>query len=294
MESCEARAASEKRVAIVSVCHNSAPVLASMLETCPRDAEIILVDNASADTGEIANLAKKYNTGLILNKANKGFGAACNQGASASSAEFILFLNPDAQLMPDTIQHLVTAADKYAEASAFNPRIQRQDGLEAFNYKSDLLPRSRRMNRGWPSQDCETVILSGAALFIRRSDFVKVNGFDENIFLYYEDDDLSLRLKRQCGPLMFCRAALVKHIEGASSGKSSEKSEAFKAWHKGRSKIYTMGKHARPFARTRTVAHALKKVLSVKLLYSGLRRSHSVAFLKGVLHASFTKPRAPH
>jgi N-acetylglucosaminyl-diphospho-decaprenol L-rhamnosyltransferase len=279
---------SASRVTIVTVCHNSASVLANMLANCPSNADVILVDNASQDLERIQSLARMYGARVIANKKNKGFGAACNQGAFFAKTEFIFFLNPDTQLASDTLDLLITAADEYKDASAFNPRIQRTDGHESFNYKSDLLPRSKWMSRGWPTSDCDVNILSGAAFFVRRAAFMDVGGFDIKIFLYYEDDDLSLRLKKTCGQLMFCRDALVIHVEGGSSGARTAENEAFKAWHKGYSKIYTMRKHARPLARTRTIAHALKKTLSLKLLSSKLRRSHSIAFLKGTLRASFT------
>ncbi|MDE3029193.1 MAG: glycosyltransferase family 2 protein, partial [Paracoccaceae bacterium] len=229
---------------MVSVCFNSLAVLPSMLASC-GDAAVVLVDNASTDAAALADLARKHGAQLIRNNSNLGFGTACNQGAAVATTDFILFLNPDATLAPDALNELVAAADRYPTASAMNPRIAEADGTANFKRRSHLMPKSETLPRGWPSEDREVFVLHGAALFVRRPDFEAVGGFDPAIFLYHEDDDLSRRLRAERGPIMFIRGALVQHLAGRSSVRSPEVA-ALKAWHMGRSRVYTMRKHARP------------------------------------------------
>lgn len=230
------------RTTIISVCHNSLAVLPAMLASVPAGVPVILVDNASEDTESVRKLAETAGARVIHNAENRGFGVACNIGAAEAVTEFVLFLNPDATLETGCLQALEAAMDRFPKASALNPRIIEGDGRPYFKRRSVLLPRREHMPRGWPLSDREVTVLSGAALMVRRADFEAVGGFDPKIFLYHEDDDLSLRLRAERGPLMFIRAAAIRHAGGSSSPRSAEMA-AFKAWHMGRSRIYAARKH---------------------------------------------------
>lgn len=273
-----------RRVTIVTVCYNSNNVLPEMLASIPDGAPVVLVDNASTDAAASMEVAQSHGTTLIRNDENKGFGVACNQGAERAGTEYILFLNPDARLLPDTLEMLVAAADRYPDASAMNPRIAGDDDRPAFKRSSILAPRSEWMPRGWPAGDCEVPFLSGAALFVRRAAFEAVGGFDPNIFLYHEDDDLSRRLKSQSGPIYFVHDALVTHIGGSSSVRNPEVA-ALKARHMGRSRVYVMRKHRRPLPRLRSFGSALLQICSPVVLLSHRKRAKQIAFLKGVMGA---------
>jgi N-acetylglucosaminyl-diphospho-decaprenol L-rhamnosyltransferase len=278
-------------VTIVAVTFNSTPVLAAMLASVPAGTPIVLVDNASADAAQLAPLAGAYGAQVILNTRNIGFGAACNQGAACAQTEFLLFLNPDARLDPGALALLINAARRYPGASAFNPALIDDDGRIRFKRHSDLLP-GQKMPRGLPKSDTEVTILVGAALLVRRAAFEAVCGFDERIFLYYEDDDISLRLSQSCGPLMVIPAAIVRHARGASSGAGTDVS-AFKAWHLGQARVYALRKHGIPFARTRSVATALRKLTNPVILWRAGEAQARLAFLRGVLTGSVqAQPRS--
>jgi GT2 family glycosyltransferase len=135
--------------------------------------------------------------------------------------------------------------------------------------------------RGWPDRDSEVTVLSGAALFMRRAAFEAVGGFDVRIFLYHEDDDLSLRLRKQAGKLMFIRAAQVVHLEGRSSSRSAEIA-ALKAWHMGRSRVYVTRKHGRPAPFARALGSAIRQLASPWVLLSRRKRAKQLAYLRGV------------
>lgn len=270
-------------VTIVSVCYNSSSVLQAMLASCPKGAaEIVLVDNASQDDEALAELAAEYGAHLIQNTDNQGFGVACNQGAQAASGQYLLFLNPDATLMPDTLDKLLAAARAYPNASAMNPRIEDDDGAIVFKRHSYLMPKSQKMPRGCPEADQEVTVLSGAALFVSRQCFEAVGGFDPQIFLYHEDDDLSRRLRAECGPLMFVRDAIVRH-QGDSSSAPSAAITALKAYNMARSRVYAVRKHDRPLPFLSTLYSALRKLLSLKTLSSSALRAERMAYLRGVL-----------
>ncbi|MFN6951802.1 MAG: glycosyltransferase, partial [Albidovulum sp.] len=116
------------RVTIVTVSYNSLHVLPRMLDSVPEGASVVIVDNASDAPEPLAELCRTHGARLIRNSRNLGFGVACNLGAAGAQTEFLLFLNPDAALMPDALDQLVAAADRYPKASAMNPRIADDDG----------------------------------------------------------------------------------------------------------------------------------------------------------------------
>ncbi|MGL4311954.1 MAG: glycosyltransferase family 2 protein [Paracoccaceae bacterium] len=271
-------------VTIIAVCYNSMAVLPAMLASVSEGVAVVLVDNASTDAEALRDVAERYGARLIRNDENRGFGVACNQGAAVATTEFLLFLNPDAELGDGALEALVAAARHYPAASAFNPRIAEADGSPYFKRKSHMMPRREWMRRGWPEADSEVTVLSGAALFVRRKDFEAVGGFDPQIFLYHEDDDLSLRLRHQRGPIMFVRDALVRHVGGGSSVRSPEVA-ALKAWHMGQSRVYACRKHGMPYAFGRAFLGAVVQLISPLALISARKRAKQIAFLKGVLSA---------
>lgn len=270
------------RVTIVSVSYNSSAALAEMLPNCPNDTKIIVVDNGSRDIETTRALAAEHDAKLIELGENLGFGSACNAGAEGAETEYLLFLNPDAKLKKGGLEALLDGADRHAAASAFNPAFLDKHGTPRFPFSSVLLPGKGKLANDRATEDKELKVLSGAALLVRREAFEAVDGFDTEIFLYHEDDDLSLRLAKKCGPLMGIAAAHLSHDQGNSTPRSAEVA-AIKAWHMGRSRVYAMRKHGVKFPFLRSVALALFQTASPLTVLSGRKRAKHINFLRGVL-----------
>ncbi len=268
------------RTTIVSVSYNSADVLPAMLVSVPEGVPVVVVDNASSDRS--ADIGEAAGATVVRLPVNEGFGRGCNAGAALAKTEFVLFLNPDTELKPGALEALEEAADTHLDSPAFNPRIEDRNGSPYFKRSSKLLPRARWMKRGWPPGDTEVTILSGAAFFCRRSLFEEAGGYDSSIFLYHEDDDLALRMAKQFGPLRFVHGALVRHLEGRSSPRSVA-SAKIKSFHMGRSRVYAMRKHKRPFAFSGSLWSGVRKLLSPAVLVSARKRTQAWHFTKGVL-----------
>lgn len=269
-------------ITIVTVCYNSMAVLPQMLDSLPKGVPVVLVDNASTDAAALDVLAAQHGARVQTNDANKGFGVACNQGAALAETEFLLFLNPDAELHEGALQALLDAATKYPNASAFNPRILDKRGNQAFRRRSKIKPKDR-LEGPLPQADAEMAILSGSAIFVRRAVFEAIHGFDPAIFLYHEDDDLALRL-RENGPLMYCHAAIVTHLEGHGSVRSP-KSAAFKAYYMARSRVYAYAKHGHRHALWTTLMVAITRLIYPENLLSARKRAKNIGFFKGALSA---------
>jgi len=271
-------------IQIVTVAYNSTAVIGDMLSTIPQGVRVVIVDNASSDADTLNAIAKSHGATVISNDSNRGFGAACNTGAAHGDSAFLFFLNPDAKILPGCLEGLLAAAQGYPGASAFSPRVLDRRGKPAFRRRSRLLPRSAYWTGAPPQGDAEVPLLNGAAIFVARDNFAAIGGFDERIFLYHEDDDLSLRLKKECGPIRHVHDAVATHAEGHGSARTPA-TAAFKARHMAHSAVYTMRKHGRPLARTRILGWALMQMLSPLNLLSARKRAKNMGFLSGSLGA---------
>ena len=271
-----------KNTTIVTVTFNSMAVLPSMLDSIPNGTPIIIVDNNSTDIAAVKKISKNYGAELIANKKNKGFGEACNQGAKLAKTEFVFFLNPDATIEKDTIINLEKSARANPGVGAMNPKILKPNGKQYFKRRSHLLNRSDWMSRAVPKETCLVNILSGAAFFVKKETFNVVGGWDENMFLYHEEDDLCLRIKQNNEDLMFVSTAIARHIRGSSTP-PSKKSSYFKGWHMGRSRIYATNKHKIRFATAYALIDSILQLISPINLFSSRKRAKSWGYLRGVI-----------
>ncbi|WP_378947194.1 glycosyltransferase family 2 protein [Mesorhizobium sp. ANAO-SY3R2] len=262
---------------LVVVTHNSGAVLQSFLKSVPNHVRTIVVDNGSSDdTVEVATAAGAR---VIRVGDNVGYGSACNIGAAAGTASLVLFVNPDVRFEEGAIKAFVSAAAAHPNA-AFNPRIY-TGSRRRFRRRSRLLPASEHWQGAAPDDDCVIPVLHGACIVLRREHFNKVGGFDAKIFLFHEDDDLSIRLRQAGVELRLAAKALIDHDEGNSSARSSQSSR-IKGEAMGRSLVYVMQKHGLhlnvPAERRRTWL----RFLSPHVLLRNARRSKLLGFLHGL------------
>lgn len=279
-------------IQIVTVAYNSTGVIGDMLASVPDGVPVVIVDNASADADALGTLAVAHGATVVTNATNRGFGAACNVGAARGDSDYLFFLNPDAQMAPGCLDTLLTAAQAHPDACAFSPRVLDGKGKPAFRRRSRLLPRSAHWSGPPPTTDAEVPLLNGAAIFVRRDHFHAVGGFDEAIFLYHEDDDLSLRLQAAHGPIRHVHEATVTHAEGRSTVRSPA-TAAFKAFHMAQSAIYAMHKHGQPMAALRIRLFALLQLLSPFTFLSKRKRAKNIGFLKGAMQPRPTTAPSP-
>jgi GT2 family glycosyltransferase len=264
------------KVDVVVVTYNSAAVLEQSLRSIPVFANVIVADNGSRDAS--LAIARSCGATIVENGANLGFGTACNRGAAAGAAELILLLNPDARLMEGALERLLDAAGQHPEAGAFTPRMLRSDGTQSFRSRSFLVAAPRRGVRRppMPQQDCEIDVFSGAAVLLRRPAFEAVGGFDESIFLYFEDDDLAVRLRAAGWRLRYVHEAVAEHRGAAATSGVSGLSH-FKGYHWSLAKAHVADKHGIPLGLGWQIA--LLKAKSAAARLGG--KSDKAAFLAG-------------
>lgn len=212
-------------VAAVVVAHNSEQAIARCLASLSGVAEIVVVDNASADSTCRVVERTSPRARLIRNTHNRGFAAAVNQGISATSSPLVLLLNPDAELRgtPNAIDGLeaMVAQCLRPMVAAAGGKLLGEDGSpqRGFNVRSFPTPAALTaevllINRLWPRNPINRRYRmldwdphqargvdqpAGAFLMIRRDVLEAVGLMDERFFpLWFDDVDLCLRI-RQAG-----------------------------------------------------------------------------------------------
>ena len=234
------------QISIIIVNYNSFNLLTQCLDSLIKftkdvSYEIIVVDNNSTE-GNIDDVLSKYdNIKLTKNSKNVGFGAANNQAMKAASGKYVLFLNNDTIFIENTIKKVYDFAESLTEPAIVGCKLLNEDGtlqLSVYNFQSisrqlaatffiDQMLKSfnkiSKFNRVKNNSDTaiEVEAIMGAFFFLRKDMFLKVNGFDDRLFFYYEDIDLCYQLKKiNCRTIFFPDTAIF-HIGGASAEKDS-------------------------------------------------------------------------
>ena len=234
-------------VSSVIVSRNTLHLLEDCLRSLYIDREtthgqIIVVDNASTD-GSVDMIASEFpQVQLICNSENLGFARANNQGIHASTGRYVFFLNSDTTVPTGTLSTLVQFMDDHSSVAACGPRLARADGsTQPFAFGSDPT-LAYILARGWNRlifhrslQNWETHIVkpvdwvSGAALIARHDALDQIGGFDEKFFMYFEDNDLCLRLRRAGGQIFYNPAVTVTHLGGASLEQNASRTRYYDA-----------------------------------------------------------------
>jgi GT2 family glycosyltransferase len=217
------------------VTYNSEEVLRECLASIPSEYPVVIVDNASRDRS--VEIARNFGHQVIANTENLGFGAACNQAAKILTTSHVYFLNPDAAITKNSMLEIEKAIMEHPDAAAFGPAVRTRGLSKSFRNKSYILDQNRKYidDECVPKVDTEVDFIDGAALVCNRQIFNDIGGFDEAIFLYYEDDDLCYRLRKHGKRLIYVPASIVLHRKKASSG-NSFKLHYIRALHETRSK----------------------------------------------------------
>jgi GT2 family glycosyltransferase len=232
-------------LAIVIVTYNVRDELAACLDsvvghTAPYPTEIVVVDNASRDgTAQMAR-ARWPEVRVIDAGANLGFARANNVGIRATRSEFVLLLNPDTICPPGSIATLVRGLAIQPGAAAAGPRLVNASGFPELSFGWSISPLGElrqkvvgtlyhrrvrgmvRMVDAWARQAGTREWVSGACLLVRRTDLEAVNLLDERFFMYTEDVDLCVSLRKRGRDVLFVPGAEIVHLGGRSASRNPE------------------------------------------------------------------------
>ena len=217
----------------------------SSIHRCLPGAEVIIVDNGSGDaTCEI--VSREFPTAVLLaGHGNVGFGGACNLATERASHEFVLYLNPDAELLSVERQALsllmgdrpfgMLAAMLTEDGAPPRPTLRRQTGhwLKEFvgvHILAMLSPYAPRPHYVQNSDRPGLYTVGGAVFLVARAEFRALGGFDKRFFMYYEDTDLTQRYLQAGLPVRASSALLASHVGGASAPAPRRNALSFLGW----------------------------------------------------------------
>lgn len=229
-------------LSILIVTYNSERLIDALLtrlrpEVESLAAEVIVIDNASADrTAQIVRKRHPW-VRILASRTNLGFAAGNNLGASYAQGRYLLLLNPDAVPAPGALARGVALMDEYPDAGLAGGELRGIDGshqpsARMFPTLRDEIftlsglaarrPDSRlfaRLDRRWADPEQPAIVdwIPGAFVFIPARLFSRLRGFDERFFMYYEEVDLCRRIRVAGFRIHYWPELKAMHLGGESA-----------------------------------------------------------------------------
>ena len=230
---------------------------------------IICVDNASED--ESVAIASRGGATVVEAGTNLGFPRAVNTALPLVDTDFILLLNPDVTVEPDTIERCRSALESDPGVGVVGANLTRPDGfpdppaarrfrtLPYLAIETLGLPRlSPRLDRQYLSSedraaDRDVEAVNGAFLLLRSQLLRELGGLDETVFLFLEDQDLCRRVRQRGLRVRFVAGARARHVGGAATRAASPERRAVVYLHRMDASIELVRRLQGPAARAAAV-----------------------------------------
>jgi hypothetical protein len=243
-------------VSVVIVNYNSGALLSEAVESVLRSTvpvEVFVSDNGSIDDS-VRLLRKTHgkarNLRITENGANLGFARGNNRVLPNAAGDYLLFLNPDCLIEPDTLARMIEILGTHPDVGMAGCLIRNLDGSEQPGCRRYVptpwrsLMRVVNLSRFFasnprfqdfnllgtplPDRPVEVEAISGAFMLVRRSALEKVGPLDEGYFLHCEDLDWCMRFKQAGYQILFVPDVVVSHVKGGCSVNRP----VFVEWHK--------------------------------------------------------------
>ena len=214
------------KVSIIILNYNGLDFLKKCIQTVKKQTysniEIIVTDNASTDgsiewvkkeSGKLRMENKKMALKIVKHKNNLGYAGANNSAAKKASGEFLFFLNNDTELFPDCIEKIVSSFKEKSIVTARQIPTLDKKFIGSSGAGADIF--------GYPYVDPDPTktrvfYADGAMFFTKKKDFIDLGMFDEKLFIFQEDIDLSWRARLYGYSIISCWEAKLYHYGGGT------------------------------------------------------------------------------
>lgn len=207
---------------LIIVCYKSFNLIKKNFNNL-KQFRTIIVDNSNCD--KTYNLVKECNNiKFIKTSKNLGYGKANNLGISYAETKFVLILNPDIIIDKKSIFTLYNKINEYNNVGILAPSLysetnqRRSNGSRSFLTKK-LYKNIKNIDNSSSGDTCYDYVI-GCALFMERNFFNEIKGFDENFFMYFEDNEICDRVYKFNKIVIETPESKMIHIEGESSEKN--------------------------------------------------------------------------
>jgi len=227
---------SRQNLSIVIVTLKSEKVIHQCIKSLNQNIPIIVVEHSNNKKLK-EDLEKKYNNlKCILSESNLGMGAGNNIGIEAATTDYVLILNPDVILENNTIEELFLASQNIENFSIIAP-------LEK-NFINYGFLNTKKSKKNLESSPFNVDFVDGFVMLINKKKFLEIGYFDENFFMYLENNDLCKR-SRDIGDLIYVvPKSKINHLAAKAVDKKYEDEVEFsRNWHWIWSKFYFNKKH---------------------------------------------------
>ena len=265
-------------ITFIIVTYQSEHIIKNCLDSLPRDSKKIIIENSN-NINLKRDLESKYDNIEVILSQNIGMGAGNNIGLKLCKTSCAFVLNPDTKFRKDTIiNFLETLNDvpNFALASPLN------DDPKIPNYKKIIT----KINDNTLSVDS----IDGFSMLFNLKKFKDQNFFDENFFLYLENNDLCLRVKQKNENIYVVTNSLINHKGSISL---SQKLEYLRNWHWMWSKFYFNKKHYGFFVAIKNIflnfVSALIKYCFYLIIFKKKKRKIYEMRIKGIINATIGK-----
>ena len=223
---------SGQNLTVVIVTLKSENIIEDCIKSINKNIPIIVVENSNNQRFK-EDLETKYNNlKCILSGSNLGMGVGNNIGIKLAKTDYVYILNPDVKLEPNTLDEIFSASRKIPEFSILSP------------INTDLnFPNYKKVS-GEKSSPFRVESVDGFSMLLNKKKLGNDIYFDENFFLYLENNDLCLRVNKAGGSIFIIPTAKINH-KGAKTVdlKYKDEVELSRNWHWIWSKFYFNKKH---------------------------------------------------
>ena len=270
-------------ITFIIVSFKSENVIHTCLKSLPQNAKKIIIEN-SKNTKLKDELLSKYENIEVLMNQNLGMGASNNIGILKWNTEFVYILNPDTKLNELTLDKLIEAADKIDDFAILSPLSSNNNfpNYKIFKKKNDF-----------NNQITEVDTIDGYSMLINKNKFNN-SFFDENFFLYLENDDFCLRARKNNQKIYIIKNSLIDHLGASSSNiKDTNEFDYLRNWHWMWSKFYFNKKHSGFLVSTvkifPTFISSIMKYIFYLLLFKKHKKTIYKMRLLGIINAFIGK-----
>ena len=227
-----------QNLSVIIVSYKSDYVIENCINSIHSEIEIVIVDNSNNDQLKEKIETKYKNVKYILSKENLGMGAGNNLGIKNVNKDFVLILNPDVTLEKSSIDEMIIASEEIENFGIIAPLSDKSE------YPNYTIKKKTDFD---PIKPFKVKSVDGYAMLLNLKKLKKLNDFyffDENFFLYLENEDLCLRLEKNDEDIYIVPKSRIHHLGGkAVDPKYKNEIEYLRNWHWMWSKFYFNKKH---------------------------------------------------